>query len=77
MEMAHVEVPQSLLNVLVLLGLKHALPLVVVGFYIALEVHLLMFAIVVIHFLKDIRVLLVWYLVVHVLLMTWLHINAL
>jgi len=69
MEMAHVEVPRSLLNVLVLLGLKHALLLVGVDFYIALEVHLRIFVIVVIHFHRDILVLLEWYLVAPVLLM--------
>jgi hypothetical protein len=77
MEMARVEVLQLLSNVLVLLELKHALLLAVVGFYIVLEVHLPMFVIVVIHFLKDTRVLLEWYLVALVLLMTWLRINAL
>ncbi len=75
--MAHVEVPPSLLNVLVLLELKHALLLGVGGFYIVLVVHLLMFAIVVIHFHRDILVLLEWYLVAPVLLMTWPRINAL
>jgi hypothetical protein len=77
MEMGLVEVLLSLSNVLVVLEQRPVLLQVEVDSYIALAQDQLMYAIVVMHFLKDILVLLECYLVVLVLLAKLQDINAL
>jgi hypothetical protein len=77
MEMGLAEVLRSLSNVLVVVAQRLVLLQVEVDSYIVLAQDQLMYAIVVMHFLKDILVLLECYLVVLVLLVKPLDINVL